>query len=295
MNIPGRHLVIGLPGAGKTTFIAALRHITEAGDVPGALRLASLGDDDRFINGIRGSWVQCQPLARTMPEHERLVCVRLSTADGAHTADLEFPDLSGELIEHQWSLRLCPESHAESVQTSAGVMLFIHPRSIVPPTAIADADVAVAALVGEDASEAEDQESKGREYNARDAAVQVKLVELLQFIVELRGSQEPLPVAIMISAWDKVATSQAGAAPITPVGWLRDSMPLLFQFLSTNSDMFLWRPFGVSAQGGDIDKDHDRLLGMPPSERLRLLEDTTESRDITIPIQWLATCRGVAL
>lgn len=290
MTTDRRHLVIGLAGAGKSTFIAALRQITEAGDVEGALRLVALGEDDTHVNALHGRWIRCEQLERTRPEQERVLRFRLTASGSTNGADLEIPDLSGELIEQQWSLRLCAPDYLEAARSCSGVLLFVHPRTIVSATRIADANVAMSGLGVTD----DESPSLAREYDPRAAQTQVKLVELLQFLREFRGEDVRTPVAIAVSAWDLAEGSSDGGTPSTPLTWLSRNMPLFFQFLSMNADRMPWQAFGVSAQGGDLGTDHETLLKMQPSKRVRVVNGQGETCSITAPIVWLDTASGVS-
>ncbi len=293
MNPIPTQLVLGLSGAGKTTFIAALRHVTEAGDVPDALRLQTLGDDDMFVNMIKGRWLKCEPLEHTSADKERLVRLRLCRADvGQNAVDLDFPDLAGELIEQQWSLRRCKESYAELARSASGVLLFVHPETIITATCIADANVAMSALVGE-RNDPPSEASMERPYNPRDSATQLKLVELLQFLIQLRDSGPPIPLAVVISAWDRVRKTSVGLTTSSPKNWLQESLPLFDQYLRANKSNFCFRVFGLSAQGGDLQEDLAALQSLSPSKRILLLNGQSESNNITLPIQWLAETAGL--
>lgn len=295
MTLPSTQLVLGLPGAGKTTFIAALRHVAEVGDVPGALRLLSLGDHDEFVNSIKRQWLQCLPLGRTNPGKEQNVRLRLAKPDGDGAAvDLEFPDLAGELIEQQWTLRRCTDSYAQRARAAAGVLLFIHPDKVVAPTRIADANVALAGLQATTSAQDEPQ-TPVRAYHPQAAATQVKLVELLQVLVTLRDDSKRFPLAVIVSAWDRVQKSAVRTntdAP-APSDWLRRFLPLFQQFLTTNSHAFEPRIFGLSAQGGDLDEDKTALQNTVPSQRIQLVDGSTVTSDLTQPVQWLARQTGL--
>lgn len=301
MSAVHRYLVVGLAGTGKSTFIAALRHVTEAGDIPGALRLATLGPDDTYANELRSKWMQCEELERTKPDSEVMLELRLATETGEHFADLEFPDLSGESIEQQWSLRLCAQQYASLAQACNGVLLFIHPHKVVSATRIADANVAISALLPTDDASVHGAGSTGPQattgtpapkHDPRETQAQIKMVELLQFILELRRSDQPVPLAVMVSAWDIAERGFISGDPLTPAAWIQQRAPLLFQFLSSNGSSFRWRVFGVSAQGGDLKKDKQALLDKAPSERIRLVADTHTGNDVTLPIRWLHDVAG---
>jgi hypothetical protein len=89
-------------------------------------------------------------------------------------------------------------------------------------------------------------------------------------------------LAVIVSAWDLVGQS-AGS----PSNWLATRLPLLSQYLRANPDRFATRIFGVSAQGGDLTRDGERLLLEDvPARRIVVVEDTSETHDLTAPVRW---------
>jgi hypothetical protein len=125
--------------------------------------------------------------------------------------------------------------------------------------------------------------------------MQVKLVDLLQFIAEGGSKEKPIRIAVILSAWDLVEKAQRigpGAAtelPKHPVKFLAHCWPLLHQFLDSNEDIFCSRIFGVSARGGgNTESEIARLTSInQPSERVILVDDDHHSTDLTRPVRWL--------
>jgi hypothetical protein len=109
---------------------------------------------------------------------------------------------------------------------------------------------------------------------------QAKLVELLQFLIEMVDQR--LRVAVVVSAWDLV--SNVGQ---TPREYVSGRMPLLRQFLSANDDIVDHEVFGVSAQGGAIPADTSMLLELDSLTRILVCQDSETDHDITRPLAWL--------
>jgi hypothetical protein len=113
---------------------------------------------------------------------------------------------------------------------------------------------------------------------------QVQLVELLQFVKWAKHRLNQFRLGVVISAWDVIMKGR----PTTPDQWLEDRLPMLHQFLAANHESFCSRVYGVSAQGGDIKQEADTLRAkLSPSERIIVVEGTTQSADITIPIRYV--------
>ena len=65
MNGAIQVFLIGLPEAGKTTFLAALYHVVESGEIQSSLRLEQRHGDYRHLNTVRDQWADANPLERT--------------------------------------------------------------------------------------------------------------------------------------------------------------------------------------------------------------------------------------
>jgi hypothetical protein len=202
--------------------------------------------------------------------------------DGLADFELAIPDLSGEAFELQITERRLSRHHDELVQKSTGVMLFIHPDDVKKGTRISIGDE-VAVSIGAAAHRPTDEGASGLvPWSVEGLPTQVKLVELLQFILE-RVSRR-LRVAVIISAWDLIESQ-----PFGPIEIVSRHLPLLHQFLTANIDLLEPHVFGISAQGGDITQDNDKnaLLEINALERIRVREGISESHDITRPLAWL--------
>jgi hypothetical protein len=88
---------------------------------------------------------------------------------------------------------------------------------------------------------------------------------------------------VIVSAWDLIKD------PVLPSSWLEGRFPLLSQFLVANSNVMPFRVYGISALGGDLQKDLHRLQTVSvPSRRIKVVENILEPHsDITSPIRFL--------
>jgi len=206
--------------------------------------------------------------------------------------DVTVPDLSGELFRLQWANRKATRSYAEFAAESCGVLLLIHPADLqrapripLPPTTepplSTDMESPLGDPIGETAMGMSATEPK--EWSPDVVPTQVELVELIQFVAHLHTATQPLRVAVVVSAWDLVRD------PILPVSWVESHLPLLSQFLVANADVVPFRAYGVSALGGDLAKDLERLQKEAvPSHRIKVVENSLEPHgDLTAPIKFL--------
>lgn len=278
-------VIIGLPGSGKTTFLAALWHLMTARDVNTVLQFGSLGIGDRsHLNAIAARWQEAKEQDRTAVGGNRRVSMNLKDATGA-AVQVTFPDTAGEAYGRMWEERECDVDIAETLKV-AGVMLFVHANTIQAPMWVVD-DAVLARRMGIAIP-------GGQEipWHPKLAPTQVQLVELLQHLSYAPLDIGPRRLAIMLSAWDKAAGEQ-----LTPAQFLDAKLPLLAQYLRGNADRWDMRVYGLSAQGGDYDAVQAdaapraeaaelRKLDQA-SKRIRLLGDGPETNDLTEPLAWL--------
>jgi len=184
-----------------------------------------------------------------------------------------------------WEDRDC-DSEVGDILRSGGVLLFVHADTICPPTWVVD-EVALSEALGLDVPDGEPVP-----WHPRLAPTQVQLVDLLQLL-----RMDPLDIghrrlAVLLSAWDK-----ARDEGLTPEDYLREKLPLLWQYLRRGADGWVYQVYGVSAQGGDYDATETDAEHVPEAEELRALDRASmriqlvgpmpETHDLTEPIAWL--------
>ncbi len=286
-----RVLMVGLPRSGKTTFLAALWHVLEERGSSTQLRLDRFSGDRAYLNRICESWRSCSPIERTRLEaNERVTLHLLDEEDSG--LELTIPDLSGEAYGLQLTERRWTKEYDELVSSVDGVLLFVHPD--VEKGARIDTASALEEALHEDAQNVEGtipaakQEyradkhgSAATSWSQEQVPTQVQLVELLQFILERRD--DGCRVVVAMSAWDLLLGLKQDPAKV-----IEEQMPLLWQFLKSNSGLLDHTIVGISAQGGDLTDDRNMLLEQAsPIDRIKVVGSDTHSDDITSPIAWL--------
>jgi hypothetical protein len=284
-----KQLVIGLPRTGKTTFIGALGHVVESGEVPGSLQLVDMGNEREHVNATSKDWSGYREVVRTNFNTEKIVVMKLKTPDGQHVTEILFPDMTGESFERQWKHREWTQEYDDLAREATGILLFVHPDKIVEPLGIN----AVRQL------ESQISEADGKPVPAEsiDTAPQiikwsldlvptgVQLVELLQFFTTQPNIYPLARIAVIISAWDRVADIYSD-----PNEWLSASIPLVDQFLKAGRNRVPFRVYGISAVGGDLEnaEDLERMQNCEcSSDRIEVVGEDCIPHDITAPIKWL--------
>lgn len=278
------HAILGLPRSGKTTFLAALWHLIDAGEVATQLVLEKLVGDHAHLNSIVDAWRKCTEVPRTSMAGETTVSIFARTAAGDKAIVLEFPDLSGESFKEQFRTRSCSPAYVEGYERDGGVLLFVNADRPSDGMSLLDIPADGASEVAGAVLEAEMETP----WSADMVPEQVQLVELLQFLISPPFMRRRRRLALVVSAWDTV-----GGPKPTPDEWLGRELPLLHQFLRSNAAFFETRVYGVSAQGGDVKGDQRAdLLKLLPSERIECVGDGVVPHDLTAPLLWLSEDGG---
>lgn len=289
-------VAIGLPEAGKTTFLAALWHVTEREEVPGSLRLEKISENAKHLNGIKNDWLTFTRVGRTVRGQEQSATLWLRDESG-DIGEIVFPDLSGESFQEAWEERHWTKEYNQLITDAGSVLLFIHPGTLKEPYTIAEMQrMAEAAspdenddAAADDGDESAQSPEAAEEWDPENVPTQVQLVELLQFAHDRIKANRPIRVAVIISAWDLVKDDYPGEAG--PKSWLERRTSYLHQYLSSNFELFRFRVYGVSAQGGDLKNDRQHLLNFGcASDRIIIEGPHCEPHDISEPVRW---CLGL--
>jgi hypothetical protein len=276
-------LIVGMPATGKTSFLAALQNYIEAYIPDKALTQYKYSPNAEYLNKIHTRWLDCKQQPRTIQDidSKNEIEMFLEDTESKKRLILKIPDVAGEAFAQHWLLRSWDENYKELVETSDGLLFFIHPGNIKTHSLITD----VACLIDEILEE--DDEVTITHWDPNDTPTQVVSVDILQQHLEYLPTISKVPIAFIISAWDKVIAEHQD---ITPLHWLKINMPLLYQYAIANNDLIEFSIYGVSAQGGDFIHAEavERLQEFEePADRVIVQEGGTTHKNISAPIQWI--------
>lgn len=272
------HTILGLPRSGKTTFLAALWHLIDAGEVNTKLVLDKLVGDHEYLNTIVEAWRRCEEVPRTPRGSEINVCIHVHEPATDRKVVLEFPDLSGESFEDQFALRSCKSDFVKGFAQQGGILLFVNADRPQEGMTLLDLGPIIAGEV-EAGTTAPEQE-----WSHALVPEQVRLVDLLQFLQRPPFDRRRRRLAVGISAWDVIADPKPA-----PADWLTRELPFLDQFLRNNPESFEVRVYGISAQGGDVTGDkRSELSRQTPSRRIQCIGPDADPHDLTAPLVWLS-------
>ncbi|WP_313534372.1 hypothetical protein [Sphingomonas sp.] len=307
-----RILVAGIPASGKSTYIAAMRHVLISDETDSALIMGKMAADERHLNALQDRWLALETFVRTRENSEAWATVHVRTRATGDEAELIIPDLRGELFERPAATGKCLRSVADALGDADGILLFTNAEKPHDEHLISDyGDADEEALVGDrnpeqsvtgpqsyfEASEAPDEAEPEREVRGPDGTKrrlrfrpdrmpeEAMIVELLQFANRRPRLRRPRRLAVIVSAWDAVIE---GEDERTPEQWFAQERPMLSQFLRYNADAWEIRFYGASAQGGRLPRDAPRLAALEnASERVIMIGPDVPRHDPTSPIAWL--------
>jgi hypothetical protein len=236
-------MMIGLPASGKTSFLAAFWFMVDQMAVQCGFTINKLVGERKYLNQICDAWLQLKPVPRNQFGFQKLVSMSLNSRATNTPIALQFPDLSGETFRQQWAKRQLTVSYDSLLRVSGGALLFVSP-DIVKPHRL-DTLEELAKLVPNAADDASAVPKRPKDWDIEKAPTQIQLVELLQAIATRDYFRPRFRLALVVSAYDRVISGYS-----EPKDFVAKELPLLSQFLRSNSDLFDVMVFGVSAQGG---------------------------------------------
>jgi GTPase SAR1 family protein len=280
MSGDSKFLMLGLRGSGKTTFLAALWHFIESGEIDDRLSIPSLQPDRDYLNNARNSWLALKPVGRTSMRSTNNVSLTLVDKKLNAKIDMSLPDLSGESFRLQWVTRKAPKTYVEFAQGCDGVFLFVHPNEVARTHVIKPLTVEQQPIEDEETGSAIPASAN---WTPAQSSTQVQLVDVLQLLMRMREKEAKMRVAVIVSAWDVIR------AKIPPAVWLERRLPLLSQLIRANPDRMASDVFGVSAQGGDLTADRASLLraSVPSSRCYAVQGSSLDKTSIAAPLQFL--------
>jgi len=296
-----RILIAGIPSSGKSTFIAAMRHVLISDETETALVMSRLADDERHLNALQDQWLALETFERTRENSEAWTTIHVRARATGEEAELIVPDLRGELFERPAATGRCVRPVADALEGADGILLFTNAEKPDDDHMISDYgdddeafDAAPdATIVGGDV----DRRGGGPdETHKASAGIRLRfrpdqmpeeamIVELLQFANRRPRPRRRRRLALVVSAWDAVI---GGGDDRTPTRWFKQQRPMLAQFLRHNSDAWDIRVYGASAQGGPLPEDAARLAALEKaSERVIMIGPDVSRHDPTTPVAWL--------
>jgi hypothetical protein len=264
--------MLGLPRTGKSTYIGALWLLVQSVLEPDLTEVNVFGDRTH-IDELAQRVALGKEIERTPVDTDEGFQVEIAIEDRGSVL-LDIPDLSGEAAREIVEDRKWRATLVDTLRQAEGLLLFVHPDKIDPPTPV---NFGIAAAVDE-----KDQSPDDSDFDSEDACTAAKLVELLENVFELRSDAWPIPVAVIASAWDRVHGNPH------PPQWLEERLPGVHGVLDANPGVVDAAVFGVSALGGHIPDGVEKLMEKgEAAQRLFAYGPDGSEAKLYDPLSWL--------
>lgn len=285
-------VLVGGPDAGKTNYLGRLWMALDA--ETGVISKDGLPPHVEYLRGLVTSLNSGEFAARSAPGTFESTSIPVKWSQGQSSGHLVVPDCAGEQWEKIHKQREWDSKWEGAVASMAGCILFFRVDSAHN---VQQLDWSNHAEVMNLINEARDASEQNAEIPR--LPTQVVLVDWLQCLSsvyrELQGTEKPLRVSIVLSAWD---SAQKEAREADPDAYLSNELPLLHDFLSGNPGLFRSKTFGVSITGGPLSHDDTPFMKKyfkdDPNKHgyvvLTVGGKVEKSGDLTLPVAWAFGC-----
>ena len=266
-----RCLVVGLPNAGKSTFIGAFWAIEKDGGTGHTLTFDKYPNDIKYLNALKDNWLEQKAVDRTVQLSQDLVFDLVRFSDGGKLS-VNLPDFKGEVFNHLL-LGNTPDKLDEWIKNADSILMFLENCE----------EEIYSEEFGNDTVEGE---TPSTAFGIGEIEPWIKVVQILKYLKKEKGD---IPLSICVSAWDKSVNNLSEGDTVD--SWLKNEHLFFYTFVKHNfSDV---RFYGISAQGLDYD---DRGVEFTDKKVRELTEQkkrayissgTDKDYDITKPLAWL--------
>lgn len=241
------------------------------------LKWTKFSGNHQYLTSLVDSWMRWNEVSRTSVNEQQEKIDLLLTDEENNCYSVSFPDLSGERFQNEYKNREMNIKSVQSIRKADGILLFVNPSHNSVPDYISD--------MPEELRGIDDSAQKMRD--PFDDPTEVQLVELLQFVSVIR-SNKSVNLVIIVSAWDLIENTYQ-----KPQDYIEKELPLLFQYVFCNNIEFNVSFYGVSAQGGKLTNNDERIelcekFNEDHKTRIKVVNQYGElNNDLSLPI-WQA-------
>lgn len=263
-------LVVGLPNAGKSTYIGAFWAIEKDGGTGHALTFEKYPNDIKYLNTLKDNWLDQKSVDRTVQMSQNLVFDLISD-NGKISVNI--PDFKGEVF-NQVLLGNTPETLKEWIYDSDSILLFVEN---------CDENYYNEQFESDDCANGE---TPSAHFQIDEIEPWIKVTQILKFLKKEKGD---IRLSICVSAWDKKLKDLEQGDTID--SWLKSEHLFFYTFVKHQFSTVKF--YGISAQGFDYENRDVNMTEANVSkltdkkERAYISSGTDKDFDITKPLAWL--------
>lgn len=261
-------LMVGLPSAGKTTYLAAFWAIEKEGNTGHKVSCSKYPADTKYLDEQKNKWLSQEKVQRTTLGTE--IHLDLKHTETGKCLTLHVPDFKGESFQ-----RLLMNEVEDSIQNwiaQADSIVFFIPY--IQSDSLKDE-----VLGGDENSEL----VANTNFTINEVSLWTQNIMLLKYLHEKLGSS--VPISICFSAWDEIVV-ETDTESVEE--WIKTEHRFFYNFVKSHFDKFKF--FGVSAQGKKYEREDafdEKLDELTHAKKRAYVFTDKKSNDITEPIAFL--------
>lgn len=226
-------LIVGLPNAGKSTYIGAFWAIEKDGGTGHKLTCKEYPSDTTYLDALKKSWLEQTVVSRTVNIEPQEIHLKLHSETTGNTLELHIPDFKGEVFQRILSNNVMDKAAQWCEETDCILYFIKYAKEDILQDEIPQTSESIESVQTEFAR------IESTTMQIEDISEWTQNIMLLKYLHTQVDSN--IPLAICISAWDKVNTN----LPIE--SWVNSNRPFLYNFIRHHFTNVKY--YGVSAQG----------------------------------------------
>lgn len=275
----------GMPGSGKTTYLASLWTLLSEGCVSTMYKkeVGVMPEDCATLNQIAQEILSYKDIERTKIGEKVKLSIPLKDENGADVF-LCIPDLAGEVFRNLVEDRQLPKETVSRLREADCILFFTYYKNMSYEKRILDGsyDTVNREYTNDENKDDQTSASLDNQINKKRDANESEVVELLLSLLELlKKSKKLVNIRFIMSAWDMVEKEYGNE--ILPEEFAKKKFPLLYQCIYSNQDRMNFEFWGVSAIGGNLaDRDDIKRIQSEESKAIKVVAPSGEqSNDLT--------------
>lgn len=267
-------LIIGLPDAGKSSYIGAFWAIEKDGKTGHKLTCKEYPSDTTYLDALKKSWLEQTIVGRTINIEPQEIHLKLHSETTESTLELHIPDFKGEAFQRILSNNVMEKVTQWCGETDCILYFIKYAKEDILQDEISQT------VVASEPIQTGITRRESTTMQVEDISEWTQNIMLLKYLHTQVDSN--IPLAICVSAWDKVNTE----LPIE--SWIQSKHPFLHNFLQHHFTNVKY--YGVSAQGLEYnDELFDKYQQLTELKQRAYVYTNNKSHDITEPFDFLIT------